>query len=128
MGGKSEVNDFYRLYFAPGVNHRGGGYGPVPTDPLDALVAWVEHGTAPETLLARSLTWMERSSTTIFVDIHLYRDKMAKETPTLRAVTIARLHLVSQPSNMYICSTWKIKFSLYHFQLNSNIVSECFQT
>jgi hypothetical protein len=33
MGGKSAVNDFYRLYFAPGVNHRGGGYGPVPTDP-----------------------------------------------------------------------------------------------
>jgi hypothetical protein len=53
MGGKSAVNDFYRLYFAPVVNHRGGGYGPVPTDPLDALVAWVEHGTAPETLLAR---------------------------------------------------------------------------
>ena len=53
MGGTSAVDDFYRLYLAPGVNHCGGGYGPVPTDPLSALVAWVENGIVPETLAAQ---------------------------------------------------------------------------
>lgn len=50
MGGTTAVDEFFRLYLPPGVNHCGGGYGPYPTDPLDALVAWVEHGKAPETL------------------------------------------------------------------------------
>lgn len=49
-GGMSDVNDFYCLYLVPGANHCGGGYGPLPTDPLGALVSWVEHGIAPEVL------------------------------------------------------------------------------
>jgi len=52
LGGTSAVDEFYRLFFAPGVNHCGGGYGPVPSDPFNALVAWVENGTVPETLAA----------------------------------------------------------------------------
>ncbi|KAL4808639.1 Tannase/feruloyl esterase [Aspergillus unguis] len=48
------VRDFYRLFEAPGVGHCAGGVGEVPVDPLQAVVAWVENGTAPETLLARS--------------------------------------------------------------------------
>ncbi|OBT56116.1 hypothetical protein VE04_04156 [Pseudogymnoascus sp. 24MN13] len=52
MGGRSAVDKFYRVFFAPGVGHCGMGSGPVPMDPLDALVAWVERGTAPETLAA----------------------------------------------------------------------------
>jgi feruloyl esterase len=50
VGGK--VDDFYRLFLAPGVGHCGGGAGPVPTDPLGALVKWVENGKAPATLSA----------------------------------------------------------------------------
>jgi len=53
MGGTEAVNDFYRLFYAPGVNHCGGGYGPVPTDPLSALVAWVENGTITDTIAAQ---------------------------------------------------------------------------
>jgi hypothetical protein len=53
LGGTDAVNDFYRLFYAPGVNHCGGGYGPVPTDPLDALVAWVEKGKIPHTIAAQ---------------------------------------------------------------------------
>jgi len=49
---QAQINDFYRVFFAPGVAHCGGGIGPVPTDPLDALVAWVEHKQAPATLAA----------------------------------------------------------------------------
>ncbi|KAL2852229.1 Tannase/feruloyl esterase [Aspergillus pseudodeflectus] len=51
MGGSSLVNDFYRLFFPPGVSHCGGGYGPTPYNAFDALVAWVEQGKKPETIL-----------------------------------------------------------------------------
>jgi Tannase and feruloyl esterase len=53
MGGTHSVDSFYRLFFPPGVNHCGAGYGPVPVSALDELVAWVEHGTAPDTLAAK---------------------------------------------------------------------------
>jgi hypothetical protein len=48
----SSIQDFYRLFLAPGVGHCGGGVGPAPTDPFNALVNWVEQGIAPATLLA----------------------------------------------------------------------------
>ncbi|MFI5564233.1 tannase/feruloyl esterase family alpha/beta hydrolase [Amycolatopsis japonica] len=52
MGGSKRVNDFYRLFLAPGVAHCGGGAGATPTNALGALVDWVEHGKAPATLSA----------------------------------------------------------------------------
>jgi hypothetical protein len=52
MGGASEASKFIRLFLAPGVGHCGGGAGPAPTGQLDALLAWVEDGKAPETLKA----------------------------------------------------------------------------
>jgi pimeloyl-ACP methyl ester carboxylesterase len=50
------ANDFYRLFMAPGVGHCGGGRGAAPTDPLAAVVAWVEQGRAPNTLPAATPT------------------------------------------------------------------------
>ncbi|MFC0504976.1 tannase/feruloyl esterase family alpha/beta hydrolase [Micromonospora costi] len=52
LGGNKRVDDFYRLFLLPGVNHCGGGTGPQPTDDLGALVNWVEKGQAPDTLAA----------------------------------------------------------------------------
>ena len=52
LGGTQRVNDFYRLFLAPGVEHCFGGTGAQPTNPLGALVDWVEHGKAPATLAA----------------------------------------------------------------------------
>ncbi|KAJ4377763.1 hypothetical protein N0V83_000593 [Neocucurbitaria cava] len=52
MGGAHEVDNYYRLFLAPGVEHCGGGIGPSPKDPLAALVDWVEGDTPPETLEA----------------------------------------------------------------------------
>ncbi|CAG9987081.1 unnamed protein product [Clonostachys byssicola] len=52
MGGRHAVDDFYRVFLAPGVAHCRGGYGPVPSDPFAALVNWVEKGEAPDTLFA----------------------------------------------------------------------------
>ncbi|WP_328618213.1 tannase/feruloyl esterase family alpha/beta hydrolase [Amycolatopsis sp. NBC_00355] len=47
-----DVDGFYRLFVAPGVEHCGGGRGAAPVNPLGALVGWVEHGKAPATLAA----------------------------------------------------------------------------
>jgi hypothetical protein len=52
MGGIEAVDDFYRLFLAPGVVHCGLGAGPVPLDALMSLVSWVEEGKAPDFLHA----------------------------------------------------------------------------
>jgi hypothetical protein len=52
MGGPKKTSEFMRLFMAPGVAHCAGGAGPAPTGQLEALLAWVEEGKAPETLLA----------------------------------------------------------------------------
>jgi feruloyl esterase len=49
MGGSQRVDDFYRLFLAPGTVHCGLNG---KTDDLGALTAWVEHGKAPNTLTA----------------------------------------------------------------------------
>ena len=65
-GDVAAVQDFYRLFMVPGVGHCGGGPGPnafgeegqpsVSDDPdhdaVSALTAWVEHGRAPDRLIA----------------------------------------------------------------------------
>ncbi|KAK1547730.1 hypothetical protein CPAR01_01697 [Colletotrichum paranaense] len=52
LGGVESLKSFYRLFLAPGAGHCGGGYGPVPVEPLSVLVDWVETGKAPDTLFA----------------------------------------------------------------------------
>jgi feruloyl esterase len=52
MGGAKKTSEFVRLFMAPGVAHCGGGAGPAPTGQLEALLAWVEEGKAPESLTA----------------------------------------------------------------------------
>lgn len=56
MGGATAVDEFYRLFTAPGVGHCGGG-GPSPNNSaaLEVLINWVENGVAPETLPANSV-------------------------------------------------------------------------
>ena len=50
VGGAKKTSEFARLFLAPGVAHCAGGAGPTPTGVLDALLAWVEDGKAPDTL------------------------------------------------------------------------------
>jgi feruloyl esterase len=50
------IQDFARLYLAPGVNHCGGGPGPDEFDALGALEGWVERGVAPERIVASHRT------------------------------------------------------------------------
>jgi len=46
------VDNFYRLFMVPGMEHCGGGPGPGDFNALDAVVKWVEQGIAPDTLVA----------------------------------------------------------------------------
>lgn len=52
FGGADAVDEFQRLFFAPGVGHCVGGTGPNPVDTLKVLISWVEEGKAPEVLPA----------------------------------------------------------------------------
>ncbi|KAI1856799.1 hypothetical protein JX265_011440 [Neoarthrinium moseri] len=48
-----DMADYYRFFVAPGVGHCGGGPGLDPSGTVfDALRAWVENGTAPDSLPA----------------------------------------------------------------------------
>lgn len=51
----SDVRDYYRFFQAPGVHHCREGSGPIPEDPLSAVIAWVEEGVSPDTLHAVTL-------------------------------------------------------------------------
>ncbi|KAM5352938.1 hypothetical protein ACJ41O_005660 [Fusarium nematophilum] len=50
-----DVQSYYRLFLAPGLNHCFGGPGPYPDTTFDALREWVEEGVAPKTLQAKSV-------------------------------------------------------------------------
>ncbi|KEF52232.1 uncharacterized protein A1O9_11859 [Exophiala aquamarina CBS 119918] len=56
FGGAEVVDEFHRLFFAPGAGHCAGGHGPLPVDALNALRDWVENGTAPDVLPALTTT------------------------------------------------------------------------
>jgi len=56
MGGYDRVQDFFRLFMAPGMGHCGGGPGPSSFDALAALEQWVEKGVAPDKLIASHST------------------------------------------------------------------------
>ncbi|KAK6369653.1 hypothetical protein LTS17_009559 [Exophiala oligosperma] len=49
------INEYYRLFQAPGISHCGGGNGLYPGHVFETLIAWVEEGKAPEILQGASL-------------------------------------------------------------------------
>jgi hypothetical protein len=56
MGGMEATRSFFRFFPAPGMGHCGGGAGPNTFDALAALEAWVENGTAPDSIPASHVT------------------------------------------------------------------------
>lgn len=52
MGGAEKTQEFARLFMIPGMGHCGGGTGPNTFDKVGVLEQWVEHGTAPEQIIA----------------------------------------------------------------------------
>ncbi len=55
MGGRASTADFFRLFMVPGMSHCRRGNGADAIDYLTALERWVEHGEAPDVLLAHKL-------------------------------------------------------------------------
>lgn len=51
-GNKNKAAKFFRLFLAPGMHHCGGGPGLNAFDALTALENWVEHGIAPDAIVA----------------------------------------------------------------------------
>ena len=56
LGGADRVQGAYRLFMAPGMGHCGGGDGPNTFDMVTALEQWVEHGQAPDRIIASHAT------------------------------------------------------------------------
>jgi len=52
-GGLAATKKFARLFVVPGMNHCGGGIATDQFDMLTPLVDWVEHGVAPDNVVAR---------------------------------------------------------------------------
>jgi len=48
----TKISDSYRLFVAPGMAHCGGGEGPNDFDKIGTLEQWVEHGKAPDQIVA----------------------------------------------------------------------------
>jgi feruloyl esterase len=56
MGGLEKTKEFFRFFAAPGMGHCSGGPGPNTFDALGALEQWVEHGAAPDKIVATHAT------------------------------------------------------------------------
>jgi feruloyl esterase len=56
LGGRERVDGSYPRFMAPGMAHCGGGDGPNTFDMLAALEEWVEHGRAPDRIIASHST------------------------------------------------------------------------
>lgn len=48
---RRETDQFYRLFMVPGMSHCAGGPGLTGFDGIDALMNWVEHGVAPDSVV-----------------------------------------------------------------------------
>ncbi|KAJ4248374.1 hypothetical protein NW762_012704 [Fusarium torreyae] len=62
LEGDANAAEYYRFFEAPGVGHCSGGPGWYPGSGFDALVKWVEHGIAPDTLRAETVGTNETRS------------------------------------------------------------------
>jgi feruloyl esterase len=56
LGGAARIQGSYRLFMVPGMAHCGGGEGPNAFDMMGALEQWVEHGKAPDRIVASHST------------------------------------------------------------------------
>jgi len=56
MGGAAKTSNNIRLFLEPGMGHCGGGEGPNVFDKVGTMEQWVEHGKAPERIVASHST------------------------------------------------------------------------
>ena len=56
LGGMANASKSIRLFMEPGMGHCGGGEGPNVFDKVGTLEQWVEHGVAPDQIIASHST------------------------------------------------------------------------
>jgi len=56
MGGPASTAGFFRLFLVPGMGHCSGGPGPNTFDAIGAIELWVEHGKAPQQIIAAHIS------------------------------------------------------------------------
>lgn len=56
LGGEAKASNDVRLFMVPAMGHCGGGEGPNNFDKMTAIQDWVEHGKAPEVMIASHMT------------------------------------------------------------------------
>ena len=66
VNGRSNADDFFKLFMVPGFLHCTGGPGAWVTDYVEPLVTWREKGQAPERLIAASVPMCAHISTDAF--------------------------------------------------------------
>lgn len=52
MGGQEAMQDFFRMFMIPGMNHCSGGDGAYAVNYLEYMEDWVENGNAPDMLMS----------------------------------------------------------------------------
>jgi len=52
LGGEAKASNDIRLFMVPGMGHCSGGEGPNDFDKMTAIQDWVEHGKAPDLIIA----------------------------------------------------------------------------
>ena len=57
LGGADKASNSVRFFLEPGMGHCGGGEGPNVFDKMSAIEQWVEHGQAPEKIIASHSTY-----------------------------------------------------------------------
>jgi hypothetical protein len=112
--GQEEVDTFARLFMVPGMDHCFSGPGPnsfgnflpVPADPQhDAFLAlqqWVEHGAAPEQIIATKYTNDNPASGVAFTRPLCKFPKVAHYTGTGATTDAANWSCVDQPASSAI--------------------------
>ncbi|THY97758.1 tannase and feruloyl esterase [Aureobasidium pullulans] len=69
------VNDYFRLFLAPGTAHCLPGDGPFPYRALEDLIEWVERGVAPERLVAQRIEDLDAETGLLRHDVERAGDR-----------------------------------------------------
>jgi hypothetical protein len=104
MGGLDATQQFARLFMLPGVNHCGGGQAPNQINMVDPMLAWVEQGTAPASVIATELSATSPATVVRTRPVYPYPE-VARYNGTGSIDDAANFHGVS-PATPQRTTTW----------------------
>ncbi len=96
--GMRDTREFYRLFMVPGMQHCAGGPGATSFNMVGALDQWVEHGVAPERIIASHMTNGAADRTRVrCARIHTRRSGRVQAARTRPTISPASSRRVSFP-------------------------------